>query len=68
MSVQVFNLLGAHVATLADDEIMEAAEHSLVWDGRSAKGYEVASGVYLCRIAINGFPITRKMSKVARKR
>ena len=68
VSVQVFNLLGAHVATIADDEIMEAAEHSLVWDGRSAAGHEVASGVYLCRIAINGFPITRKMSKVARSR
>ena len=68
VSVQVFNLLGAHVATLVDDEIMEAAEHSLVWDGRSAAGHEVASGVYLCRITINGFPMTRKMLKVARNR
>ncbi len=68
VSVQVFNLLGAPVATLVDDEIMETTDHSLVWDGRSADGYEVASGVYLCRIRINGFSTTRKMLKVAGSR
>ena len=64
VSAHVFNLLGARVATLVENEIMEAGDHSLTWDGRLADGSEAAPGVYLCRIRINGTGMARKMLKV----
>ena len=64
VSAHVFNLLGARVATLAENRIMEAGDHSLTWNGRLAQGGEAASGVYVCRIRIDGAVTAGKMLKV----
>ena len=64
MSVQIFNVLGAHIATLVDDEVVEAADHSIVWNGQSEGGDEVAAGVYFCRVKANETILTRKMLKL----
>jgi FlgD Ig-like domain/Matrixin len=44
-TVQVYNVMGQTVATLADG-YLEAGQHSLAWDGRDTNGNRVASGVY----------------------
>jgi fibronectin-binding autotransporter adhesin len=44
VSVDIFNVLGQRVATLADEEF-SAGTHTIVWNPRTA-----ASGVYFCRM------------------
>jgi len=39
----------------------EAGNHSAIWDGRDEKGALVATGIYLCKLGVNGFEQTRKM-------
>jgi photosystem II stability/assembly factor-like uncharacterized protein len=64
--LSVYNTLGQHVATLVDG-VQPAAFHSVQWNGRSANGGAVASGVYIYRIeaeAIEGrqrMVLSRKM-------
>ena len=41
--------------------VMPAGRHSLIWDGTSAKGNRVASGVYIYRFEVNGFVAHKKM-------
>ena len=50
VSVAVYNILGAKVATLIEDERLTAMPHTLTWNGSDGAGGRVASGVYLCRI------------------
>ena len=47
--IAVYDVLGRHVATLADAE-HAPGRHTLVWDGTDATGRSVASGVYFYRI------------------
>jgi hypothetical protein len=43
---------------------MEAANHSVVWDGRDTNGRQVSSGVYYYRLVSDSFKDTRKMMLV----
>jgi mannose/cellobiose epimerase-like protein (N-acyl-D-glucosamine 2-epimerase family) len=47
--LEVYNVLGARVAILLDEEL-SAGEHSVAWDGRASEGRMVASGMYICRL------------------
>jgi hypothetical protein len=47
VSVRVYNVMGQLVRTLVDAEMKEAGRHGVVWDGRNAAGYRVASGTYV---------------------
>jgi subtilisin family serine protease len=49
VEVRVYDLSGRVVASLADG-LLSAGEHRISWDGRTASGEEVASGVYFCRL------------------
>ena len=46
VSMDVYNILGQRVATLAEGEIFEAGSHALRFDG-----YALPSGVYFCRLS-----------------
>ncbi|HQU71498.1 MAG TPA: peptidoglycan DD-metalloendopeptidase family protein [Calditrichia bacterium] len=60
--LDVFDVLGKRVATLADAEhVRPAGWQSVAWDGRDAAGKAVASGVYLCRMQVGAQVVTRKM-------
>jgi hypothetical protein len=48
--VVVFDALGRRVRVLVDGPL-PAGRHALVWDGRDARGADVAVGVYLVRAA-----------------
>jgi hypothetical protein len=58
--LDIFNIMGQKVATLIDAS-MKAGQHSVVWNGRSASGEVVASGLYFYRIEAEDFTDVKKM-------
>jgi hypothetical protein len=61
VTLEVFNILGEKVRTLISGEQMSAAYHNVVWDGKNDEGSQVASGMYLYRIAADKYVATMKM-------
>ena len=53
-------LLGQEVTTLVDD-LKPAGAYRLTWDGRSAQGLTVASGMYIYRLKTGNFTDSKKM-------
>jgi hypothetical protein len=58
--VEVFDLAGRRVATLADGR-MSAGWHNVQWGGADRSGGKVAAGIYLCRIVAGRERAERKM-------
>ncbi len=58
LTVSIYNVRGELVATLVDGAV-EPGKHTLVWRGTDARGREVGSGIYLCKVA--GFGQERSM-------
>lgn len=58
--VRVFDARGALIATLVD-RVVEAGPHETRWAGTAGDGTRVASGVYFCRLEVNGRTQSRKM-------
>jgi len=48
VSLEIFNLLGQKVVTLAD-EIYPAGRHEIIWDGTDSEGKLVSAGVYFSK-------------------
>jgi hypothetical protein len=59
--LEVFDLLGRKVATLADGPYA-AGYQAITWDLRDPSGMKVRPGVYLYRMAAGAFRARRKMS------
>ena len=51
--LSVYNVLGQMVRTLVDGQ-RPAGTYSVVWDGKDGSGRDVASGVYLVRLEVEG--------------
>jgi hypothetical protein len=60
VSVIVYDVSGREVVVLVDDE-MDAGDHSVVWDGRDARGNDVASGTYFARMVAGSRHFETKM-------
>jgi hypothetical protein len=58
--ISVYNILGRKVLTLLDEEL-PAGYHRLVWNGKSGRGQDVATGLYFYRIKAGDFVQTKKM-------
>ncbi len=58
--LEIFNVLGQHVATLVDRE-QPAGRHTATWHGTDTAGRAVAAGLYLYRIRGTGTSETRRM-------
>ncbi|MFC1525215.1 DUF362 domain-containing protein [Candidatus Latescibacterota bacterium] len=58
--LEVYNLLGQRVATLAEGW-REAGQYRVRWDGRDDGGQELASGVYAYRLVAGERATTRKL-------
>jgi len=58
--LDVFNILGQRIATLAEGRFL-AGEHSVIWDGTNDGDMSVSAGVYLYRLSAGSFTETRKM-------
>lgn len=63
VQLEVFNLQGQRVRALIARNL-NAGEHRVVWDGRDEAQQLAPSGVYLYRLQVNGYVITKKMSFV----
>ena len=62
-TLAVYDVMGRKVATLVDQP-MPAGAHEVRWDGRSASGRAVASGVYLLRLQAGDRVATRRLTVV----
>ena len=58
--LSIYALTGQHIRTLVNGERF-AGSYSAIWDGRDDAGRDVASGVYLCRMAAGEYSMVRKM-------
>ncbi len=52
--VDIFDMSGRLVHTLADGASMASGSHELTWDGSDASGAPVPGGVYICRMTTPG--------------
>jgi hypothetical protein len=62
-SIEIFNVLGQRVKKHSYGRI-PAGEYIYVWDGTDAAHHQVASGVYLYRLLVDGQEESRKMMLV----
>ena len=62
-NLQIFNIVGARVRTLVDGDVSSGTT-DVIWDGRDDAGDEVASGIYLYRLSLDGQEQVKKMMLV----
>ncbi|HET6349069.1 MAG TPA: FG-GAP-like repeat-containing protein [Candidatus Krumholzibacteria bacterium] len=60
VEISVYDVAGRRVARLLEQPL-PAGRHSVTWNGRSAHGEAVASGVYFYRLRAGSFTSTRRM-------
>ena len=60
VELAVYNIAGQQVAKLVEGP-REAGAYTLRWDGRDARGKELASGIYLYRLRAGEKMETRKL-------
>ena len=58
--LEVFNILGQHIATLVDGE-RSGGFHTVGWDATNVAGQAMAAGVYFYRLGGAGVHVTRRM-------
>ena len=58
--LKIYDLQGRLVRTLMNS-VLNSGEHQVVWDGHSADGLHVASGIYLYNIRAGNYSASRKM-------
>jgi len=63
VKVSIYNLRGELVTTLLND-VVEAGQRSVIWNGVDGRGRSVASGIYLYQVDGFGQSITKKMALV----
>jgi hypothetical protein len=63
VTVSIYNLRGELVTTLLND-VVEAGQRSVIWNGVDGRGRSVASGIYLYQVDGFGQSITKKMALV----
>lgn len=49
--VEVFDVAGRRIRTLADGDVLPRGEHALAWDGRDERGETRGAGIYFVRVA-----------------
>jgi len=60
-TLEVFDVRGVRVATLVD-KTLDAGDYAAEWNGRDANGRVQPSGVYFCRLLVNGSAVgTRRI-------
>ena len=58
-TIEIFDVAGHRVTTLLDRR-MERGSHDVSWNGGDDRGSIRASGVYLCRLVVDGRPAATK--------
>ena len=60
VSVDIYNLKGQKVKSLLN-EIQEAGQHKIIWQGDNEDGKQVSSGTYFYKVKSGGEEIVKKM-------
>ncbi|MFC1493267.1 T9SS type A sorting domain-containing protein [candidate division KSB1 bacterium] len=60
-SIRIYSILGQLVKTINEREFVRGINR-VRWDGKTDNGSHVSSGVYLCRLTVNGVSQTRRMT------
>ncbi len=60
VNIKIFDVLGSEIQTLING-VVEAGNHSIVWEGTNSKGISVPSGMYFYQLNVNGISTTKKM-------
>ena len=63
VELTIYDVRGAKVRTLVD-QALPGGRHATRWDGRDDVGQQVASGIYLYRLAITGAERTGRMALI----
>ena len=63
VSLRVYDVLGRRVRQVWQGPL-GAGRHRFVWDGRDAAGKDVAAGVYLYRVEVDGQVEAKKTAKL----
>jgi hypothetical protein len=63
VEIAVYDLSGRHVRTLVDEK-QGRGGHRVIWNGKDANHNSVGSGIYVCRLQIEGYSEIRKMTLV----
>ncbi len=59
--VEIFDLTGRKVKTLVD-RMLNGSEQSVRWRGEDSAGRPLPSGIYVCRVSLDGHPVlSRKL-------
>ncbi len=61
--LEIFNILGQKIKTLFNGKLSEG-NHSFQWNGDDSFGLKVATGIYFCRIVINGKANVQKIVRL----
>ncbi|MCD6374352.1 MAG: T9SS type A sorting domain-containing protein, partial [Caldisericaceae bacterium] len=61
VTLTVFNISGKEVIKLINQQMLNAGEHRIMWDGKDMNGKEVSSGVYLYHLKSGQFSQIKKM-------
>ena len=61
VSMAINNVAGRVVRTLIDNEERSAGRCVTRWDGRDDNGVDLPSGVYFCRVDVEGRTLTQRM-------
>jgi len=60
VEINVYNVRGQRVRSLLNEQ-REPGHHTVDWDGTDTNGHPVSSGVYLYRMTVGEFNVTRRM-------
>jgi len=63
VKLQIFNIRGEVIRVLTD-EFQGAGKYRESWDGTTMTGREAATGLYICRLQVDGRILTRKMTMI----
>jgi hypothetical protein len=62
--LEIYNILGQKVKILYDG-ILASGRTTFEWDGKDAYGYQVSTGMYICRLSAAGdIHLSRKISLI----
>jgi len=59
IELQIYNIKGRLVRNLISNESYEPGVHNILWDGKSDKGLNVSSGIYLYNLKADQFRATK---------
>lgn len=63
VGVRILNARGQMVRTMAAED-QDSGAHGMLWDGTDDSGRSVPSGVYFCRVSVNGKVSVAKLTMV----